>query len=134
MLCGSFGFELDPATFTPDEMKEIPALIQLSQRISPLIVKGDLYRLSRPDESNWPAFLYVSEDATEAVLLAYQIHNTINVALPAIRLDGLLPGSTYTTDGGDTYSGDTLMKAGLRLPFNGDYKSKVVFFKQVQPK
>ena len=132
MMCGSFGFELDPTTFTPDELKTIPALIQLSQRISPLIVKGDLYRLARPDESNWPAFLYVSEDATEAVLLAYQIHNTINVALPAIRLDGLLPHSTYTTDDGDTYGGDTLMNAGLRLPFKGDYQSKVVFFKQTR--
>jgi alpha-galactosidase len=89
-----------------------------------------LYRLARPDESNWPAFLYVSADNSEAVLLAYQIYNTINFAVPSIRLDVLDPKATYSFEGGAEYSGDTLMSAGMRLPWKGDYQSRVMFLKK----
>jgi alpha-galactosidase len=130
MLCGSFGLELDPTSFSPEETREVPGLIKLSERISPFIVQGDLYRLVRPEESNWPAFMYVKEDGSEAVLLAYQVYNRINTAVPAVRLDGLEGDASYEVEGGETYKGDTLMSAGLRLPWKGDYQSTVLFFKR----
>lgn len=130
MLCGSFGLELDPSTFTAAEREEIAKLIRLSERISPYIIKGDLYRLARPDESNWPAFLYILGD--EAVSLAFQVYNKINVSVPPIRLQGLDPPATYTIEGeeGGTYRGDTLMSVGIRLGWKGDYQSRVMFLKR----
>ena len=129
MLCGSFGLELDPNHFSVQEKKDIPGLIHLSERISPYIIQGDLYRLARPEQTNWPAFLYLKPDGS-GVLLAYQIHNKINTSSPAIRLQGLEPGRTYKVDGVE-YKGDTLLSAGLRFPWKGDYQSKVVFVDRV---
>lgn len=128
MLCGSFGFELDPGTFTAEEKKVIPAMIKLSERISPLIVKGDLYRLARPEESNWPAFEYVGEGGREVAVLAYQVYNRINTSTPTIRLQGLEKSAVYVDEEGKEWAGETLMSVGLRLPWHGDYQSKVMFF------
>jgi alpha-galactosidase len=130
MMCGSFGLEMDPAVFTPDEREKVKSWIVLSERISPLIVRGDLYRLATPDKSNWPAFMYMSRDGSELVLLAYQILNKVNNSVPAVRLQGLKPLSKYTTDDGDQFTGDTLMNVGLRLPWKGDHDSRVMFFKR----
>lgn len=132
MLCGSFGLELDPAEFTDTDRKEIPEYIALSEKISPYIVQGDLYRLARPDESNWPAFLYVKPDGS-AVLLAYQIYGKINITQPAIRFQGLEATRTYKVEDKE-FTGETLSNVGLRLEWQwgypakgGDYQSKVLF-------
>lgn len=132
MLCGSFGLELDPADFTDADRREISQYIELSERISPYIVQGDLYRLARPDKSNWPAFLYVKPDGS-AVLLAYQIHSSMNIIPPSVRLQGLDQGRVYKVDGKE-YTGETLCNAGLRMEWQaayptrgGDYQSKVLF-------
>ena len=125
MLCGSFGLEMDPATFSDKERDQVRELIRLSERISPYIVQGDLYRLARPEQTNWPAFLYVHPNGS-AVLLAYQVYNKINTSTPALRLHGLDPRARYAIDGRE-YAGDALMSAGLRLPWYGDYQSRVLF-------
>lgn len=62
--------------------------------------------------------------------MAYQIYNTINVAVPTNRLDGLNPKATCSFEGSAEYRGDTLMSAGMRLPWKGDYQSRVRFLKQ----
>jgi alpha-galactosidase len=129
MMCGSFGFELDPSIFTEEERKEIPSLIELSEKISPYIIEGDLYRLCRPEDSNWPAFLYVNKDSSKAVLFVFQVYNKINVSVPAVRLAGLRPEATYVSSQGEC-RGDTLMSEGLRLPWKGDYQSKVIFIEE----
>lgn len=129
MLCGSFGLELDPGSFDEQDKKDISALIKLSEKVSPYIIQGDLYRLLRPEDSNWPAFMYVKPDGS-AVLLAYQVYNKINTSTPAVRLQGLNPNSIYAVDGRE-YKGDTLMSAGLRFAWKGDYQSKIVFIDNV---
>lgn len=130
MLCGSFGFELDPGAFTAEEKSVIPGYIKLSERISPFIVRGDLYRLGRPEGTNWPAFEYIKQGGSEVVVLAYQVYNKINTSAPALRLQGLHGGAVYVDDEGKEWRGDTLMHGGLRLGWKGDYQSKVLFFKK----
>jgi len=138
MMCGSFGFELDPRAFTADEKMVIPALIDLSERINPLIITGDLYRLSRPDESNWPAAMYLSEDGETAVVLAFQMEDRMHEVAPRLRLQGLDKGRKYkvTVAGagggeGREEDGETLMGDGLRLGWKGDYQSRVIWVKAV---
>lgn len=138
MMCGSFGFELDPRAFTADEKMVIPALIDLSERINPLIITGDLYRLSRPDESNWPAAMYLSEDGETAVVLAFQMEDRMHEVAPRLRLQGLDKGRKYTVTvagagGGEgrEEDGETLMGDGLRLGWKGDYQSRVIWVKAV---
>lgn len=130
MMCGSFGLELDPGKLSSSEKEQVKGWITLSERISPFIVRGDLYRLATPDRSNWPSFLYISRDGSEAVLMVYQLLNRINNSVPPVRLQGLNPAATYTLESGDTYRGDTLMNVGLRFAWKGDHDSRIVFLKK----
>ena len=138
MMCGGFGFELDPRAFTAEEKKIIPGLIELSEKINPLVIRGDLYRLSRPDEGNWPAALFLSEDGHSGVLLAFQMQNKMHQIAPALLLEGLKSGDKYVVEGSglggtknDTVEldGETLMNQGLTLKWVGDYQSKIIWIR-----
>ena len=130
LMGGSFGFELDPAELEDDERRQIPEFVALAERVSPVIIQGDLWRLNLPEESNWPAALFIAPDGDRAVLFWFQARATINHATPFLRLQGLDPSARYTLDGNETYSGSTLMNIGLYHKFDGDFRSKVVLIEK----
>ena len=127
MMGGSFGLELDPATLPEGDRDALPAIIELAEKVNPIILSGDLYRLSLPEESNWPAALFLSEDGLQGVLFYFQLSPNVNHATPRVRLQGLDPQALYSVDGNATYSGATLMNFGLQFRFSTDVASKVVF-------
>ncbi|KAL4995392.1 Melibiase-domain-containing protein [Aspergillus recurvatus] len=128
MMGGSFGLELDPATLQDDP--DVPELLQLAEKVNPLVLNGDLYRLRLPEEGQWPAALFVAEDGSQAVLFYFQLSPNVNHAVPWVRLQGLDPEASYTVDGGETYTGATLMNLGLQYTFDTEYGSKVVFLEK----
>jgi alpha-galactosidase len=130
MMCGSFGLELNPAELNPEERAMIPEFIALSERISPIVLTGDMWRLSLPEESNWPAVLYISKNGSQAVLFLYQLGPKMNHALSRVKLQGLNPQDKYLVDGEGPYSGSMLMSMGLQYYFDTDYASKVVFLEK----
>lgn len=144
LMGGSFGFELDVQQLTDEERAAIPALVALADRVNPLVIDGDLYRLAQPGASNYPAALYVSQDRSRAVLLAYVVHAKLGVRWPPLRLQGLDADATYRLDvvgrgGSDgqagplaTLSGASLMASGVRLAWEvKDYQSRVVMVTKV---
>lgn len=130
MMCGSFGLELDPAHLQPEEKAMIPELIALAEKVNPTVLAGDMWRLTLPEESNWPAVLFISEDGSQAVLFFYQIRAKVNHAIPRVKLQGLKPQEMYLVDGKGPYSGATLMNLGLQYHFGTDCGSKVVFLEK----
>ncbi|KAJ5389001.1 uncharacterized protein N7496_000069, partial [Penicillium cataractarum] len=130
MMCGSFGLELDPTELQPEERAMIPDMIALSEKISPIVLTGDMWRLSLPEESNWPAVLYISKNGSQAVLFLYQLGSKVNHALSRVKLQGLNPRDKYLVDGEGPYSGSMLMSMGLQYCFDTDYASKVVFLEK----
>ncbi|RHZ55183.1 hypothetical protein CDV55_102483 [Aspergillus turcosus] len=52
MMSGSFGLELDPLKMLPDEKAAVPGLIALAEKVNPVVLKGDMWRLNLPEESN----------------------------------------------------------------------------------
>ncbi|GLI75543.1 hypothetical protein PoHVEF18_003800 [Penicillium ochrochloron] len=130
MMGGSFGLELDPAKIPAEDKAALPGLIALAEKVNPIILTGDMYRLSLPEASNWPAVQFISEDASQAVLFYFQINPNINHALPWIKLQGLDPKAVYSVDGNATYSGSALMNVGLQFFFETDYGSQVVFIEK----
>ncbi|KAB8069136.1 putative alpha-galactosidase C [Aspergillus leporis] len=130
MMGGSFGLELDPAELHEDEKAEVPGLIALAEKVNPIVLTGDMWRLRLPEESNWPAVLFISEDGKQAVLFYFQLSANVNHASPWIRLQGLDPQATYSVDGNTSYTGATLMNMGLQYTFSSDYGSKVVFLEK----
>lgn len=128
---GSFGLELNPDELTEDESAAVPGLIRQAEEIAPIILKGDMYRLKLPEESNFPAVLFVSEEGDKAVLFAFQVNPTINHAFPRVRLQGLDEAATFKVEGFGELTGKTLMNMGLMLEFDGEYSSKVLSLERV---
>lgn len=133
-MCGSFGFELDPAELSADDAAAIPGLIARQQKINPVVVGGDLYRLALPDRSNWPAALFAYPDASAAVLFAFQIESRLKPLPGPLKLQGLDPDARYTVGNGTTsttWSGSTLMNVGLSLTWPAaDYQSIILFLEK----
>lgn len=131
MMGGSFGLELDPLKMCPEEKAVVPELIALAEKVNPIVLKGDMWRLSLPEESNWPAVLFVSEDGVKAILFLFQLSPNVNHTIPRVRLQGLDRQAMYSVDEQGPYSGDMLMNLGLQYSFSTDYASKVVFLERV---
>ncbi|KAF4120573.1 alpha-galactosidase [Geosmithia morbida] len=140
LMGASFGLELDPAEMSEEERSKVPGLIALAERIRPLVLEGDVYRLRLPEQSKWPGAVYVAENQESAVLYAFQTQGVVNMAGRAVfSLQGLDPSTRYRLDvfGGDeygknaTYWGRTLMNVGLQFAFEGDYDSRVVVLNKV---
>jgi alpha-galactosidase len=133
-MCGSFGLELNPDELTPADAAAVPGFIARQQRISPVVLRGDLYRLALPDQSNWPAALFALPDASEAVLFAFQVQSRLKPLPGPLKLRGLDPVAKYTVGNGTTsatWSGSTLMNVGLNLEWsNADYESIVLFLER----
>lgn len=130
MMGGSFGLERDPSHMPEQDKAKVPDLIKLAEKVNPIVVKGDLWRLSLPEESDYPAALFISEDQKQAVLFYFQLKPTINNSWPVVRLQGLDAKAMYKVDGIQTVSGATLMNRGVSYNFEAGYSSKVVFFEK----
>ena len=50
----------------------------------------------------------------------------------ALRLRGLIPDALYRDEAGNTYTGEALMKVGLRVSLCGDYDSRFMHFAEVK--
>ncbi|KAL4964216.1 alpha-galactosidase [Aspergillus stella-maris] len=131
MMGGSFGLELNPADMSDDDKRAIPALIDLAERVNPIVLKGDMYRLALPEESNWPAALFISENGAQGVLFYFQLSPNVNHTMPRIKLQGLEPEATYLVDGDGQFSGLTLMNLGLQYSFRTEYGSRVVLIQRI---
>ena len=128
---GSFGLELDPRNLSHEDRAAMPGILALAKEINPVVVQGDMYRLSLPEESNYPAVMFVSADGNKAVLFMFQIKLILLAEFPAIRLQGLDPEAKYRIDGGNVYSGATLMNGGFIHQWGGDLDSKVCIFEKI---
>jgi alpha-galactosidase len=130
MMGGSFGLELDPAHMPEQDKAKVPDLIKLAEKVNPIVVKGDMWRLNLPDDSDHPAALFISEDGKQAVLFYFQLKPVNNDSWPVVRLQGLDPKAMYKVDGNQVVSGATLMNKGVSYNFAPGYSSKVVLFER----
>ncbi|KAK0794015.1 hypothetical protein LTR75_010942 [Friedmanniomyces endolithicus] len=129
LMCGSFGFELKPVDLSAEERAAIPGILANWELINPIVISGSFYRLALPDDTNWPAAQLVSQDETTAVVFAFQQQATVKPAPPPLRMAGLNVTAMYrSTAFNGTYSGATLMNAGLNLAWPvEDYQSKLIY-------
>ena len=124
-MMGKLGFDITLHDLSADDLKYCQNAIRHYNRLKPVILDGDQYRLVSPYSGNHASTMYVGKDKKSAVVFAFDIfpknveHNTL------VKLRGLNPAATYsvkeinradTSDGeAKTYSGDYLMKVGLPL-------------------
>ncbi|RIX59608.1 alpha-galactosidase [Paenibacillus nanensis] len=127
-MSGNFGYELDLTKFSEAEKAEVKEQIAMYKEIRSLVQQGDLYRLRSPFESNETAWMFVTEDRSEALVFFFRVLAKPNPAPEMLKLKGIDKSLTYEIEGPDgmigTFGGDRLTQAGLIVPqLSGDYAS-----------
>lgn len=123
------GFDLGLHKLNSEELEYCRQAIQNWNRLKPVILDGQQYRLVSPYESNHMAVNYVNDDQTQAVLFAYDVYPRFKEKLFPVKLQGLDPNKRYLVKeinlmpgtqsekefDGKVFSGDYLMKVGLEV-------------------
>ncbi len=122
------GYELDLNALTEQDFRGIFEHVNFYNRISDIILTGDLYRLKSPFDGNYFAQVVVSKDKSRAVFVLMKKAAAANDSYPVIKLAGLKADSEYVITGdiwdGKAFGGDALMNAGLKFPNNlKDYET-----------
>ena len=114
---GATGYELDLTKLSEEEKQQVIKQVENYKRIDELILKGDLYRLSDPFNSNYFCEMLVSKDKSHAYFVGVQFHAYPCDHERVLFLHGLDAEKTYRIkELGVTASGAALMDAGLCLP------------------
>lgn len=124
-MSGNFGYELDLTKFSNEEKDAVKEQVKTYKSLRNLIQYGDFYRIKSPFEGNDTAWMFVSEDQTEAFAAFFRVLAKPNPSLVWLRLEGLNPEMDYEIEGtGEVVGGDVLMNAGLDIPYrHGDFQS-----------
>ena len=124
-MSGCFGYELDLNRLPPEDLEAVKRQIARVKTIRQTLLYGDFHRLLSPFEGNDTAWITVSSDKREAVLMFTRAQALSYTFPPLVRLRGLDPKAVYeVVETGERYAGSELMNAGLsvRLPW-GDAAS-----------
>ncbi|WP_044748107.1 alpha-galactosidase [Bacillus alveayuensis] len=126
-MSGNFGYELDLTKLSEEEKAIIKEQVAFYKDIRRLVQFGTFYRILSPFEGNETAWMFVSEDKSEAFVAYFRILAEANAPLSSIRLKGLDPNKNYQLlENREVYGGDELMYMGLNIPeLHGDYVSYV---------
>ncbi|WP_315707873.1 alpha-galactosidase [Brenneria uluponensis] len=139
-LFGHMGIELDPVTADAQEQAGFQRYVALHKQLRSLLHTGNLWRVDMPDRTTQVQGV-ISQLQDQAVFLVAQLAMPDYSLAGVLRLPGLNPQACYrltvldhpdlkpVIDGGSTmrrlpswivqsaeFSGEWLMKAGLRLP------------------
>ena len=143
MMC-KLGFDLKLSDMNEREATYCHEAVQNYNRLKPVILDGDLFRLVSPYEGNHTSSMYVSKDQKKAVLFAFDIHPRYAEKLYPVRLNGLDPNKMYRVNeinkvqtmpmrpgmnnplDNKVYSGDYLMTVGLNLFSTRQLNSRVI--------
>ncbi|MFK7693911.1 alpha-galactosidase [Paenibacillus sp. HJGM_3] len=138
-MSGNFGYELDLTKFTEQESELVKRQVALYKELRGLVQFGQYYRLRSPFEGNDTAWMFVSEDGKEAMVLYVQVLSEPNAPLRKLRLKGLQADADYRVwdadlpeESEDRFGGDELMHVGLNLPvWKGDFRSRLYRLKTI---
>ncbi|MBZ9537129.1 alpha-galactosidase [Cytobacillus oceanisediminis] len=124
-MSGNLGYELDLTKMTEEDQRKVIDQINYYKEIRPLTQFGDFYRLLSPFEGNETAWMFVSEDKSEAVFAHFKVLDEGNSPFLSAKLQGLDPDKKYTiAELGESYYGDELMNVGINIPkVRGDFTS-----------
>lgn len=137
-LSGAFGIDLALDKATAGERAQIADAVKLyKESIRPLVMHGELYRLTSPYEHPLASLSYVSMDKRRAVVYLYQ---TENGGVPQVVLEGLDAGRKYRVEEvglpagaafrfpahGKIVTGAELMSTGLANPLKVQFESAVI--------
>ncbi|WP_281224911.1 alpha-galactosidase [Flavobacterium aquiphilum] len=147
-MMGKLGFDIHVGGLKEEELKYAQEAVANYKRLSPVIWQGDLYRLVSPNEDSRAVLMYVNENKTKSVLFSYTLHPLTDPNYGLVRFEGLDANKMYKVEeinvmpkgkktfeeSGTVYSGDFLMKIGLKVSSSRQENSVVLEITAVDPK
>lgn len=132
-MSGVFGYELDLTELSEEEKLIVKEQVDYYQKIRPLIQFGEFYRLNSPFEGNLTAWMFVSCDQAEAVVLMARTLANAQPVFHEVFLTGLDKNACYEEQiTKQRYFGDELMNLGVNVPdFYGDFQTTFIHLKKV---
>lgn len=119
-MSGCFGYELDLNRLPQEDLAQVEKQIARVKALRETLLYGQFHRLLSPFEGNDTAWITVSPDKNEAVLMFTRAQALPNTYPPLLTLRGLAADKTYRiVETGETYGGDELMNMGLSIPLPG---------------
>ena len=139
MMC-KLGFDIKLTDMNENEKSYCQSAVKNYNRLKPIILDGDMYRLVSPYDGNHTSTMYASKDNNKAVIFAFDIHPRYAEKTLPVRLQGLDPNKMYRVkeinlmpgmnsslpDNGKLLSGDFLMTVGLNLFTAQQLNSRVI--------
>ena len=124
-MSGCFGFELDLNLLSEEELAQVRQVVDRVKALRATLLYGDFHRLCSPFEGRDTAWITVSPDRQEAILMAFRDLAQPNGSPVLVRLAGLDAERQYRVEEtGEVYGGDELMYSGYSLAFpQGDAAS-----------
>ena len=116
-MMGAFGYELDLAKLSDEEISEVRRQIAVAREDEELMLEGDFFRLGSPLTDNLSGWQVVAKDKRAFTVTAVRIFSRPNPSHERIRLRGLDAGTVYRdVDSGECFSGAFLMNVGMYCP------------------
>lgn len=132
-MSGCFGYELDLNRLPQEDLAEVEKQIARVKALRETLLYGQFHRLLSPFEGNDTAWLTVSPDRREAVLMFTRAQALPNTYPPLLPLRGLAADKTYRiVETGESYGGDELMNIGLSIPLPGGDAASVSYTLQAE--
>ncbi|MDO4755765.1 MAG: alpha-galactosidase [Parabacteroides sp.] len=123
------GFDIRVHDMSENDLAYCKEAVINYNRLSPVILDGDQYRLVSPYDGNrdFAAVMYANESADKAVLFAYSINPIYlyNYAHAAVRLQGLKANARYKLEEINLYKGTESKFKGHNKVYSGEYLMKV---------
>lgn len=134
------GFDIGLKGMSETNQEFCHEAIKNYNRLKPVILDGDQYRLVSPLETEHMSLMYVDPAKDKAVLFAYNINPRYGEMNHPVRLQGLDPSRSYRVKETNlmpgqqshlsfndrVYTGDYLMKVGLHVLSTSRFSSRVI--------
>ena len=121
---GASGYELNVSALSDEEKNACRNQITAYRKISDLVLRGDLFRLSNPFSENYFCEMIVRKDKRFAYVVGEQLRAMPLSNTHFVKLVGLAEEKLYCIEELNvTVRGKTLASVGAPLPKLGDYES-----------
>ncbi|CAH1211924.1 Alpha-galactosidase AgaA [Paenibacillus allorhizoplanae] len=129
-MMGGLGIGANISKWSTEELEKAKSYVELYKEIRPVILNGDMYRLSSLRDSNVAAYQYNSKDRSENVVFTFLQSQHFGSEVRHLLLQGLVSHASYEVniDEGEPFvrQGSTLMNLGVAVSLRGDYKSIMI--------
>lgn len=139
-MMGKLGFDIKLTDMSNDETTYCNNAVKNYNRLKPVIMDGDMFRLVSPYSGNHASNMFVDKKKEHAVVFAFDIYPRFgdrrqNVCLKGLNADkvykvkeiNMMPGQSSWLNGNEqTFSGDYLMSVGLDIFTGNKLHSRVI--------